>query len=374
MKREWKPDTKVAGLGLLVLPTGVETWYLRLREPSGKQKHHRIGRAGVINRTLAREEAHKLLAAVAKGDAPTSARQELRHGPSMADLYERIKLKHHPKLRPNTVKGYECTWDLHIIPALGTTKVKLVTTTQVVNLIDKIGGTQANRTLAIIRKAFNLAILWGMRTENPCAKVPGNPENKRERYLSGEEHQRLMAALEAFPVTQLQWRFTQLIKLLMLTGCRAGEVCRGRWEWVDEKAGVMRLPAEHHKTGQQTGKKRVVHLPPSAILILRELRRSTNSPWIIAGQGDGPLIGYQKLWSELMTAAKIEDFRVHDLRHNYASVALTRVGLTLPQVGGLLGHTSPQTTQRYAHLIEDGAKAMAAAVADQLSSHHGETL
>jgi integrase len=366
VKKEWIPDNKVAGLGILKLPTGVETWYLRYREPSGKQQHHKIGRVSVVNRTLAREEAHKLLAAVAKGEAPTSARQDLRNGPTVRDLYERVKIKHHPKLRPNTVKGYECTWDLHIIPALGTTKVQLVTKTQIADLVDKIGSTQANRTLAIMRKAFNLAILWGMRADNPCAKVPGNRENRRQRYLSREERERLLAALEAFPATPLEWRFTQLIKLLMLTGCRAGEICRARWEWVDEKAGRMAIPSEHHKTGQQTGKKRVVHLPPAAILILRELRRSTNSPWIIAGRGDGCLIGYQKLWERLLTAAGITDLKVHDLRHNYASVALTRAGLTLPQVGELLGHASPLTTSRYAHLIEEDAGAMAQSVADQL--------
>lgn len=366
MKREWIPDTKITGLGILKLPSGVETWYLRYREPSGKQQHHKIGRAEVLNRTLAREEAMKILAAVARGEEPTSARRELRHAPTVVDLYERMKAEHYPKLRPNTVKGYLCTWDLHIIPALGTTKVQKVTTAQVMKLLHKIGGTQANRTLAIIRKAMNLAILWGLRPDNPCAKVPGNRENKRERYLSDKELQRLLAALDAIATTPLRWRFTQLIKLLLLTGCRAGEICQGRWEWLNEEAAVLVIPVEHHKTGQKTGEKRVVHLPPAAIRILRELRRSTNSDWIIAGRGAGHLVGYQDIWDELMEAAKIEDLKVHDLRHHYASVAITQAGLTLKQVGGLLGHASPLTTNRYAHLIDEGAQRMAAQVAEQL--------
>lgn len=366
MVREWIADTKITGLGILRLPSGVETWYLRYREPTGKQQHHKIGRADVVNRTLAREEALKLLAAVARGEAPTSARQELRRSPTVADLYQRVLAEHYPRLRPNTVKGYRCTWELHIIPALGTTKVQAVTSAQVMSLLNKIGGTQANRTLAIIRKAFNLAILWGLRPDNPCNKVPGNPENKRERYLSREEQQRLVAALDAMATTPLRWRFTQLVRLLMLTGCRAGEICRGQWEWVDEKAAVIVIPADSHKTGKKTGKKRVVHTPPAAVRILRELRLKSNSPWIIAGQGDSHLVGYQKLWEELLKMAKITDLKVHDLRHHWASVALTRAGLTLPQVGGLLGHTSPLTTKRYAHLIEDGAKDMAKSVADQL--------
>jgi integrase len=374
MKREWIPDTKIAGLGILRLPSGVETWYLRYREPTGKQQHHKIGRADIINRTLAREEAVKLLAAVARGEEPTSARRELRHSPTVADLYQRVKAEHYPKLRPNTVKGYICTWDLHIVPELGTTKVQKVSSAQVMKLVGAIGGTQANRTLAILRKAFNLSILWGLRPDNPCAKVPGNPENKRKRYLSREELQRLLAALDTMATTPLQWRFTQLVKLLILTGCRAGEICRAQWEWFDEKAAVLAIPVEHHKTGKKTGEKRVVHIPPAAILILKELRRKSNTQWIIAGQGDGHLVGYQRLWDRLMDGAKITDLKVHDLRHNYASVAITRTGLSLPQVGGLLGHKSALTTKRYAHLMEDGAKAMAASVADQLSLAQGDTL
>ena len=107
--------------------------------------------------------------------------------------------------------------------------------------------------------------------------------------------------------TPLRWRFTQLVRLLMLTGCRVGKICRGRWKWVDEKAAVIVVTAEHQKTGKQTGEERVVHVPPAVIRILRELRLESNSDWIIAGEGDGHLVGYQKPWNELMTLAKMRD-------------------------------------------------------------------
>jgi integrase len=316
----------------------------------------------VVSRTLAREEAHKLLAAVAKGEAPTSQRQELRRGPTVADLYQVIKEKHHPKLRPNTVKGYECTWDLHILPALGTTKVQLVTTFQIINLVEKIGGTQATRTLAIMRKAFNLAILWGLRADNPCAKVPGNGERKRRRYLSREELQRLREALDGFGEAGVRWRFAQLIRLLLLTGCRVGEICQGRWEWL--QGSLLVVPPECHKTGRD-GHPRIVHLTEPALEILRQLRARSNSEWLIQGQGDGPLIGYPKMWEELCEAAKLTDLHVHDLRHHYASLGIS-AGLTLKQIGGLLGHASPLTTDRYAHLVEEAAAAAAAKVIAQM--------
>lgn len=359
MKREWVADAKVPGLGILRLPSGVETWYLRFREPGGKQQHHKIGRLPIISRTLAREEAHKLLAAVAKGEAPTSARQELRRGPSVADLYARLQLEHYGTLRASTRAGYKSIWEAHIIPELGTTKVQQVTTAQVMKLIRSVGGTQANRTLAVLRKAFNLAILWGLRPDNPCAKVPGNGERKRRRYLTREELQQLLAALDDFGGLGVRWRFAQLVRLLLLTGCRVSEIKDARWEWL--QGAVLVVPPECHKTGRD-GHPRLVQLTPPALAVLEQLRARSNSDWIIQGDGDHALVGYQKLWRELRTTAKLADLLVHDLRHSYASVAVS-AGLTLPQIGGLLGHASPLTTARYAHLMDEAAAAMAAQVA-----------
>jgi integrase len=358
MKREWIADTKVPGLGILKLPSGVETWYLRFREPGGKQQHHKIGRLPTVSRTLAREEAHKLLASVAKGEAPTSARQELRRGPSVADLYGRLQEEHYGKLRAKTQAGYRSIWEVHIVPELGTTKVQQVTTSQVMKLIRSVGGTQANRTLAVLRKAFNMAILWGMRTDNPCAKVPGNGERRRRRYLTREELQQLLAALNGFGEAGVRWRFAQLVRLLLLTGCRVSEIKDARWSWLQD--AILVVPAECHKTGRD-GHPRLVHLTPAALKVLEQLRARSNSEWIIQGDGNHALVGYHKLWEELLANAGIADLLVHDLRHHYASMGIS-AGLTLKQIGGLLGHASPLTTDRYAHLVDEAAAAAASKV------------
>jgi integrase len=358
MKREWIADTKVPGLGILKLPSGVETWYLRFREPGGKQQHHKIGRLPTVSRTLAREEAHKLLAAVAKGEAPTSARQELRRGPSVTDLYGRLQEEHYGKLRATTQAGYKSIWEAHIIPELGTTKVQQVTTAQVMKLVRSVGGTQANRTLAVLRKAMNMAILWGMRTDNPCAKVPGNGERRRRRYLTREEMARLLAALDGFGGLGVRWRFAQLVRLLLLTGCRVSEIKDARWSWLQD--AILVVPPECHKTGRD-GHPRLVHLTPAALKVLEQLRARSNGEWIIQGDGDHPLVGYHKLWEELLANAGIADLLVHDLRHHYASMGIS-AGLTLKQIGGLLGHASPLTTDRYAHLVDEAAAAAASKV------------
>lgn len=374
--KQWEADSSVPGLGVMVLPSGVRTWYLRYREPGGKQQTQKIGRDGVINKTIARREALKILAEVAKGNAPGTERRKAKSGLKMVDLKTRMERDHYAKLRPGTAANYEQIWRLHVLPLIGDKSIEAVQRSDVIALLKPLTPIRHNRTLQCLRAAFNMAEVWQLRSEgtNPCRKIEKAPERVRKRYLSDVERDRLLAALNEMATTPLQWRFTQLVRLLMLTGCRVGEILRGRWEWFDEEAGVLVVPAERHKTGDQTGEDRVVHVSPAAIRILRELRRNSNSDWIIAGAGDGHLIGYQKLWYKLIKDAKIKNLKVHDLRHNFASVALTKTGLTLPQVGQLLGHASPSTTARYAHLIDDDAQRMVAQIANQLFETQGEVL
>jgi integrase len=354
MKKQWQPDRKVPGLGLAVLASGVRTYYLRYREPGGRQQTHKIGRAEVVGLTMAREEALKILADVARGKTPTTDRKRLRHGMTVAQLAARVAEKHYPKLRPSTVIGCDVLWRRHILPRIGTEKVATLTTMQVIDMLEQLPRIQANRALATLRKAMNLAEVWGERPKgtNPCRGVEGNRERKRKRYLTRDEMERLVAALDGFGLGGIRWRFAQLIRLLLLTGCRIREVMCAEWSWLE--GSVLVVPAEQHKTGQD-GDARRVHLSPQALEILAELRAASNSRWVIAGDGDGPMVGYWRMWAQLLRDAQITDLRVHDLRHSFASYALTKAGLSLPQIGELLGHKSPQTTARYAHLMDEAA-------------------
>lgn len=366
--KQWEADDSVPGLGLMALPSGTKTWYLRYREQSGKQRTQKLGRAAVINKTIARREALKILSEVAQGRPPLEAREKARQALTVAELLPMLQKRHYKLLRPSSVDGYERMWNLHVIPKIGQMKITAVQRSDVLGVLDPLPVVLRNRLLRCLKAAFNKAELWQLRPEhtNPCSKIPTLAERKRKRYLTDAERDRLLVALDAMSTTPLRWRFAQMVRLLLLTGCRVGEICRGRWEWIDQDAAVMVIPVERHKTGQQTGEERVVHIPPAAVHILSELRLASHSDWIIAGDGDSHLVGYQKLWLELLRAAKIQNLRVHDLRHHFASVAITKAGLTLSQVGSLLGHVSPSTTKRYAHLIDEGAQRMVADVAGKL--------
>ena len=160
----------------------------------------------------------------------------------------------------------------------------------------------------------------------------------------------------------IRWRFAQLVRLLLLTGARLREVMNAQWSDIDWARSVLRVPAERGKTGAAE-----VQLAPRAVEILQALEAAANgSRWVIQGDTrEKPLVGYRRLWLALLRDAGIEGLRVHDLRHSFASYALSG-GQTLGVVGQLLGHRSTQTTSRYAHLVDDAARAAVARVSDDL--------
>ena len=223
---------------------------------------------------------------------------------------------------------------------------------------------QANRILEVVRKMFTLAEAWGLRKDgaNPCRFVQKYKEQKRERFLTEEEFRRLGQVLndvEAEGAETLS--AVTAIRLLMLTGCRLNEVQTLRWENVDLEAGELRL--RDSKTGA-----RMVPLSRAAAGVFTALPRDVGNPWVIAGKKPGAhLTDLQHPWRRIRARAGLDDVRIHDLRHSFASRALA-LGESLPMIGKLLGHTQVQTTARYAHLARDSVKASASKIADSIGA------
>lgn len=367
-KTYWETDGKVTGLGVMVLPTGTKTWYLRHRLKTGRQETFKIGRADTMPPELAREIAIERLNRAAKNAI------EDRQSFTMAQLRKRMEKECYWRLSPRTQDSYMRIWGNYLEPAFGQREVDEISASDVSVWFNKMSQTtpyQANRCLAVLNKAMRKAMAWNLRQRNtnPCEGLEKNREAKRLRYLSSDELTRLWQALEIYGEGDaVRWRFAQLVKLLLLTGCRIGEIRLARWDWVDLQAGVLVIPPAHHKTGNATGAPRRVQLPGPALAILRELRASTNGDWVIQGAADTPYSGISKAWAAVLKEAEIEGLRIHDLRHSFASFAITQASLTLAQVGGLLGHQSPVTTSRYAHLIEDGAAHLARRTVDVITS------
>lgn len=360
-------DSLVPGLCLLVLPSGARTYYLRFRQLDGRQLELKLGTPTELTVDGARRLARDALAEVREGRRPTEERRAMRQACTLADLSREHLERHASKKRSGGCD--EANWRVHLLPALGAaTKVAAVRHEDVAKW--HAGHRQpitANRALRTLSVAMRLAEQWGWRphNSNPCKGVKPHKETARRRYLSQDELTRLRAALQQWetqgPLT-MRWRFAQLVRLLLLTGARLREVMNAQWSEIDWARCVLVVPAERGKTGAAE-----IQLAPRAVEILRALEAAANgSRWVIPGEtGDRPLVGYRKLWLALLAQAGVSDLRIHDLRHTFASYALSG-GQTLGTVGQLLGHRSAQTTTRYAHLIDDAARRAVARVSDDL--------
>ena len=288
----------------------------------------------------------------------------------MADLARRFMDEYAPAyLKPSTASLYRRIVDGRILPRLGKRRVSDIGKSDVVALHHDMRDVpgHANRTLGVLSRMLTLAEVWEMRPEgvNPCRHVKKYPEHKRERFLSDDEYRRLGAVLrdaerEGFASPAA----IAAIRLLMLTGCRSGEILSLRWDYVDLDMGELRLPDS--KTGAK-----VVHLGDPAIAVLRGIPSTEDNPWVLPGVKRGKHIAYlHDSWRRILDRAGIENLRIHDLRHSFASGGLL-VGEGLPMIGKLLGHNKVQTTARYAHLANDPLKAAANRIASRIAEVAG---
>jgi len=219
---------------------------------------------------------------------------------------------------------------------------------------------RANRVGEVLRKMFNLAIEWGWLEDNPANGFYRRVESPRERFLTKGEIDRLAAVLDADP----DQRAAGIIRICMLTGSRVGEVRQARFEQFNLELGIWSKPAA-------TTKQRKVHRVPisedvAAIVRQRHLLVLKGNPWLFPGDVPGqPVKEIRRFWLRVQKEAGIEDARVHDLRHTFASL-LVNGGASLEMIGKLLGHTQMQTTQRYAHLLDAPLRAGLDAVASAI--------
>jgi integrase len=351
-------DDDVKGFGARVTANGSRAFVLVYRTKSGRQRRYTIGAAPDWRTSEARAEAKRLKQEIrVNGLDPVGKAEAIRAEPTMADLCARYIEEHLPKKRSQRDDlGVIRRW---VLPALKHAKVAEVTFADIDALHRKITKAgkpyRANRTMALLSKMFSLSIRWKMRTDNPAREVEHNDEAKRARYLSPDELLRLTAALAAYPDQEA----ADVIRLLLLTGARRGEVLAARWAQFDLDAGVWTKPAS---TTKQKKDHRVPLSAPARQLITGLQRRNGTVPpfesdYLFPGaNGTGHRFDIKRPWAAITKEAGITGLRVHDLRHSYASI-LAGAGLSLPIIGALLGHASPATTARYAHLMDDPLRA-----------------
>ena len=316
-------DRELAGFGIRIYPTGGKVYVAQARGPHGP-KRVTVCRHGVIGAEQARRRAALIIARVKAGEEPVPLplAVKLAGGPMVSDLAARY-LEEHVAVRckPSTANGVGTMIHRHIVPALGKQPLEAVDRAQVADLHRQLSASPAtaNRVIKTLSHMYRLAEGWGMVGDgcNPYRSVMKYPERKRERFLTDAEFARLGRVLdEAAAQGDVSAQAVAAISLLMLTGSRKSEILTLRWEEVDLDAGEIRLADT--KTGART-----VQLSPSAVRILEALPRRAGSPWVLPGRKPGShLRSIDGLWRTVRARAGLDDVRIHDLRHSFASRSL----------------------------------------------------
>ncbi len=383
-------DTELAGFCVRVSTVGRKVYGFRYRAGggrSGRARWYTIGTHGAITADQARDIAREVAAEVARGGDPAGEKRVRRDAPTVSDLLDLYLADHvEKKNKPSTAKNARILVDKLIRPALGRLKVADTTVGDVAKFHSAHASTpyQANRALSVLSKAFALSEVWGMRPNgsNPCRMVERFKEQSRERFLSPAEFKRLGSVLAQAERMELRVKDEEdgerlahvnpeairAIRLLIFTGARVSEILGLRWEYIDLETGRANLP------DSKTGKK-VLQLPAPALGALANAGRPESGKGFVIRGGDASsseaaLVNLKDPWRVIRKAAGLEDVRLHDLRHAFASVAAVG-GFSLPMIGALLGHRETRTTQRYAHLADDPQKAAADQIAGRISDAMG---
>ncbi len=364
-KRFFLWDAELKGFGCCIHPGGRRSYVVRYRTEDGRDRRMVLGTHGALTPQLARQRAAEILGKVAGGADPATERQEARKAVTVAELSGRYLAEHAIKKKSGDEDRRKLEAD--ILPIMGRLKVANVTMGDISTLHARMKArpVAANRVLALVRKMFGLAELWGMRPlgTNPAQHIQKYREQPRERYLSEDELSRFGEALDAIEVEDPRTQSsTAALRLLALTGARKNEVLTVRWEQLDEQHRCFWLPDS--KTGA-----RPLRLEQPALDLVLSLRR--RSEWVFpSNRIDGPLRDISKALARAIRRAELTPFRVHDLRHTKASVAVG-MGYSLPVTGALLGHARASTTERYAHLAADPVREAEGAVQAKIAAALG---
>ena len=352
-------DTRQAGLGVRVRPSGHRS-YVYCRKGEEVARRITLGSAALTGVVEARSKCLAIETGARSdglehGAAPTFG--EFVAGPGRARL---------DRCKPSTQKAERWVLRARLLPAFGPVPLDRITHAGVTRWFDEYSRTApggANHALSVLRRILNYAVACGYLDTNPARGIKRNPRPKLTRFLSREEVRRLHRALDRCGGARpSRARQADIIRLLLLTGCRRGEILTLRWQDVDGDT----LNLADAKSGP-----RRVFLNAVACAILERQSRS-GSAYVFPSPLDPgrPLSPDLPLWYSVRKEAGIEDVRLHDLRHSFASHAVLQ-GVPLPVVSRLLGHKRPSMTLRYAHVgdreTEAAAERVGAAIAYALN-------
>jgi len=386
----WDGDLK--GFGIKIAKGGRKSYVCKYRVGNGRTAPSRrmtIGAHGspwTVDQ--ARSEARRLLGRAANGEDPAKEKQDEKKQMTIAQLCDLYLENGIGTKKASTIATDLGRIERHIKPLLGKKKVPDVTRADIKRFLTDVangktsadiktglrgraivrgGKGTASRTVGLLGGIFSYAFDCGLIEVNPVRGVKRFADKKGQRYLSQRELVALGQAFRDGLQQGLNPQAIAILKLLIFTGARKGEIEALNWKEVEFEGGYLKLADS--KTGQKA-----IPLNSAALQILTETPRIEVSPFVFpAHRSDGYYQGTPKVWRIIREIAGIEDVRLHDLRHSFASVAVSG-GASLPIIGALLGHSDSATTQRYAHLQHDPLKAATESIGSKLAASLSESI
>ena len=358
-------DSAVPGLGVRVRPTGGKS-YVLLRRFSGASRRVSLGPVSSKGVDEVRRECHAQRA-LPEPEESSGPKEKV---PLFSDFVEGPwKNAHFDRYKPSTRSKVRIVLNRWVLPAFGSKALDRIAPEDVRRWFDTYSQTSpggANRTLGILQQIMNFAIACGHIENNPTRGLRKNRRTSINRFLSREEIDRLHRVLDEHAERGGGPRkHVDIIRLLLLTGCRKGEIVRLRWSEVhgnalmlgDSKTGPRKVPLNSHA-------RRILERQPRA-----------DSPFVFPSPLDPsrPRCDDFQFWHRIRREAGIEDVRLHDLRHTHASHAVMN-GVPVPVVSRMLGHSNVRMTLRYAHLadreVEEAAERVGRAMAAVMGLEH----
>lgn len=341
-------DASVPGLYVLVSAgSSTSSYFLRFKDASGKTCHAKIARTSEITLTEARTKALTLKSEISAGKLPGKQEAPKPSALTFTNFFTEHYLPH--------VKGHKRSWEkdegmfnLRLKTEFGDLPLADIKRQQVQIFHNKIkaeglAAATCDHHIKLLRHALNLAVEWQLLEQNPIAKLHlFNEDNKIEHYLDDAQREKLLEVL----TSNLQFPTCQVALFLISTGARLNEAIQAKWCHIDRENRVWRVPASNSKS------KRIRSIPlnDSALALLSKLETEDKFEYLFINLETGKPPAYvHKYWARVRKEANLPKLRLHDLRHEYASM-LINSGRSLFEVQHILGHSDPKVTQRYAHL------------------------
>ena len=348
-------DAELKGFGVRVLPSGARRFFIHSQH-EGRRIWKTVGDAGCLGLDEARLRAKELLAAIRRDETPAPPEERF-----FEVVAEEVFARYGRHWKPGTRKVNRNYLRSTILPWFAGRNISDIDRQDVQRWVASLHATPvaADRSVPILSVIMGQAELYGYRPEgsNPCTGIRRYRRKGRERFLSEPELRRLALVLDSHEARYP--RETAFVRLLLLTGCRKNEIRTLQWSDYRER----RLFLRDGKAGPRT-----VWLSSPARHVLDGLPR--RGRWVfpsprIAGPVSSTFL--EDFWFRVRQRAGIDDARLHDCRHTYASIAIM-AGESVTTTARLLGHNDAQTTLKYAHLSDRSVREASDALADLLGS------